>query len=317
MQEEREERHKYKGAARTLLHSNSHSESESSAPSSSSFYRDTELSGSFDNGDPTTTNLYLGNLCPKITEQQLMEIFGKFGPLASIKIMWPRSEEEKSRGRNCGFVAYMSRKDAERALRQLNGRTVLGYEMKLGWGKAVPINSHPIYIPQSLVEYLQPTNSGLPFNAQPPSEEIDEDDLQNYMEDAEAKENVDRVLRNSFVKVVIPTERSQLALIHRVIEFVVREGPLFEAMIMSREIDNPAFRFLFDNKSPNHVYYRWKLFSLLQGDTIMEWRQKEFRMFIGGSVWKPPVINLYGQGMPEELISEEDGGINKGQLSTA
>lgn len=86
------------------------------------------------------------------------------------------------------------------------------------------------------------------------------------------------------------------------IEFVVREGPMFEAMIMRREIDNPIFRcvsnktyqysvvnskffhrFLFENESPAHIYYRWKLFSLLQGDTPTEWRQKEFRMF-GGNV---------------------------------
>ena len=50
-----------------------------------------------------------------------MEIFGRHGPLASIKIMWPRSDEEKARGRNCGFVAFMSRKDGERALRCING----------------------------------------------------------------------------------------------------------------------------------------------------------------------------------------------------
>lgn len=50
-----------------------------------------------------------------------MEIFGRYGPLASIKIMWPRSDEEKARGRNCGFVAFMSRKDGERALRCING----------------------------------------------------------------------------------------------------------------------------------------------------------------------------------------------------
>lgn len=73
--------------------------------------------------------------------------------------------------------------------------------------------------------------------------------------------------------------RPLLALVHRMIEFVVREGPMFEAMIMRREIDNPIFRFLFENESPAHIYYRWKLFSLLQGDTPTEWRQKEFRMF--------------------------------------
>ena len=36
--------------------------------------------------------------------------------------------------------------------------------------------------------------------------------------------------------------RSLLQLIHRVIEFVVREGPMFEAMIMNREMTNPQFR---------------------------------------------------------------------------
>ncbi len=50
-----------------------------------------------------------------------MELFGRFGPLASVKIMWPRSEEERARGRNCGFVAFMNRKDGERALTALQG----------------------------------------------------------------------------------------------------------------------------------------------------------------------------------------------------
>lgn len=63
-------------------------------------------------------------LLRQITEQQLMEIFGKYGPLASIKIMWPRSDEEKARQRNCGFVAFMSRKDGERALKNLNGENM-------------------------------------------------------------------------------------------------------------------------------------------------------------------------------------------------
>lgn len=100
--------------------------------------------GSFDVGDPNTTNIYLGNINPKVlclfvcvdlclrhlyylkmTEQQLMEIFGKYGPLASVKVMWPRTEEEKARNRNCGFVAYMNRKDAERSMRKLNGTYVI------------------------------------------------------------------------------------------------------------------------------------------------------------------------------------------------
>ena len=44
----------------------------------------------------------------------------------------------------------------------------MNFEMKLGWGKAVPIPPHPIYIPPALAELtLLPPPSGLPFNAQP------------------------------------------------------------------------------------------------------------------------------------------------------
>ena len=62
------------------------------------------------------------NFTVKMNEEMLCKLFGQFGPLASVKIMWPRTEEEKARNRNCGFVAYMNRKDGERALNELVGR---------------------------------------------------------------------------------------------------------------------------------------------------------------------------------------------------
>ena len=36
-----------------------------------------------------------------------MEMFGRYGPLASVKIMWPRKEEEATKTHNSGFVAFM------------------------------------------------------------------------------------------------------------------------------------------------------------------------------------------------------------------
>ena len=36
--------------------------------------------------------------------------------------------------------------------------------------------------------------------------------------------------------------RLLLCLIHRMVEYVIREGPLFEAMIMNKEMNNPRFR---------------------------------------------------------------------------
>ena len=68
---------------------------------------------------------FLSSFFIQMTEMQLCEIFGKYGPLASVKVMWPRTEEEKSRGRNCGFVAYMNRKDGERALANLQGLCIV------------------------------------------------------------------------------------------------------------------------------------------------------------------------------------------------
>jgi U2-associated protein SR140 len=45
---------------------------------------------------------------------------------------------------------------------------IMDYEMKLGWGKSVPIPAYPIYIPASLAKMtMPPPPSGLPFNAQP------------------------------------------------------------------------------------------------------------------------------------------------------
>lgn len=119
-----------------------------------------------------------------MNETNIMELFGRYGPLASVKIMYPRTEEEKSRATNCGFVAYMSRKDAERAMNELNGSQLESITVRMNWGRcktnkfisilfivrfsAVHIPPQPVYIPPSLRELiLPPPPSGLPFNAQP------------------------------------------------------------------------------------------------------------------------------------------------------
>eukprot|EP00597_Dinobryon_sp_UTEXLB2267_P015358 CAMPEP_0170126854 /NCGR_PEP_ID=MMETSP0020_2-20130122/20042_1 /TAXON_ID=98059 /ORGANISM="Dinobryon sp., Strain UTEXLB2267" /LENGTH=920 /DNA_ID=CAMNT_0010360101 /DNA_START=2004 /DNA_END=4763 /DNA_ORIENTATION=+ len=105
--------------------------------------------GSFDNGDPNTTNIYIGNLAPTITEEQLLELFGRYGDINSVKVMWPRSEEEKARKRNCGFVSFKRRRDAEDAKLELQDYDVEGYKMILGWGRAVKINAAPFTLPAS------------------------------------------------------------------------------------------------------------------------------------------------------------------------
>jgi U2-associated protein SR140 len=51
---------------------------------------------------------------------------------------------------------------------------------------------------------------------------------------------------------------------------------------------------------------------------VAEWKEKEFRMFEDGSIWRPLPLNFFSQGMPVELIDKEDlPEPNKGQLSVA
>ncbi|XP_036975693.1 U2 snRNP-associated SURP motif-containing protein isoform X3 [Acanthopagrus latus] len=262
---------------------------------------------------PTTTNLYISCISPKMNEEMLCKEFGKYGPLASVKIMWPRTDEERCRTSNRAFVAFMTRKDAERALAALDGKVIMGFEMKLGWGKPARIPPQPLYTPVG-VRATPPPPSGLPFNAQP------RDRFRNDFTKplGMSKGDLDKTLSEAVVKVVIPTERNLLFLIHRMIEFVVREGHVFEAVIMDKEKNNPDYRFLFDNKSQDHVYYRWKLFSILQGESPTEWRSTDFRMFRGGSLWRPPILNNYSHRGEDKAEVEEDAPpeeeVKKGQL---
>jgi len=115
------------------------------------------------------------------------------------------------------------------------------------------------------------------------------------------------VYNRSTIRVVIPQDRQILDRIHKTIEYVLREGPVFEAIIIARENGNPDYKFLYDNYCFEHVYYRWKLFSLLHGDDPYKWKTDEFRMFEGGPIWKPPPLNPFADGMPVELIEKSTG----------
>jgi hypothetical protein len=143
-------------------------------------------------GDAATTNIHVGNLPPSVTgqykmvllpesitfvntEEILTELFKKFGEVGSVKVtsalkmfnhpfmciilqvMWPRTDEERLRKRNSGFVSFMHRSDAENAMVsrlliesplfyhllvqfELEDYELDGYKLMLNWGKAVKFN---------------------------------------------------------------------------------------------------------------------------------------------------------------------------------
>ena len=74
--------------------------------------------------------------------------FAKYGPIASVKIMWPREDEDISRRTQLtGFVAFMTRTSAEQALEEMDGKVLGRHDLKVNWSKAVPLPAKPIWPP--------------------------------------------------------------------------------------------------------------------------------------------------------------------------
>jgi RNA recognition motif-containing protein len=94
-----------------------------------------------------TTNLFVGNLAPTLTEEAIIEVFARFGDLLSLKVMWPRTVEERERNRVSCFVCYRYRRDAEAAMHACSESDpfFVGRRLMVRWGKnMLPDTSEPV-----------------------------------------------------------------------------------------------------------------------------------------------------------------------------
>uniref|UniRef100_A0A5B7A524 Putative U2 snRNP-associated SURP motif-containing protein isoform X1 n=1 Tax=Davidia involucrata TaxID=16924 RepID=A0A5B7A524_DAVIN len=238
--------------------------------------------GSFDDGDPQTTNLYVGNLSPQVDENFLLRTFGRFGPIASVKIMWPRTEEERRRQRNCGFVAFMNRADGQAAKDEMQGVVVYEYELKIGWGKSVSLPSQALPAPppgHMAIRSKEGSTVILSGPSGPPVTSV-------------PSQNSELVLTPNVPDItVVPLEDDHLRhVIDTMALYVLDGGCAFEQAIMERGRGNPLFNFLFELGSKEHTYYVWRLYSFAQGDTLQRWRTEPFIMITGSGRWIPPAL---------------------------
>ncbi|KAL6055984.1 RNA-binding region RNP-1 domain-containing protein [Balamuthia mandrillaris] len=74
------------------------------------------------------TNLFIGDLDPSISNEQLREIFREFGPIYD--------EETFVKNRNYGFVRFRHRRHAEKAKREMDGKVLGSRAIRIGWGEA-------------------------------------------------------------------------------------------------------------------------------------------------------------------------------------
>ncbi|XP_072978580.1 polyadenylate-binding protein RBP47C'-like [Typha angustifolia] len=77
-------------------------------------------------GDSTNTTVFVGGLDPTVSEADLRQAFCQYGDIASVKIPV---------GKQCGFVQFVQRNNAEDALQGLNGTVIGKQTVRLSWGR--------------------------------------------------------------------------------------------------------------------------------------------------------------------------------------
>ncbi|XP_010332871.2 polyadenylate-binding protein 3 isoform X1 [Saimiri boliviensis] len=74
------------------------------------------------------TNVYIKNFGEDMDDERLKDLFGKFGPALSVKVM--KDESGKSKG--FGFVSFERREDAQKAVDEMNGKELSGKQIYVG-----------------------------------------------------------------------------------------------------------------------------------------------------------------------------------------
>ncbi|XP_042047188.1 polyadenylate-binding protein RBP47B'-like [Salvia splendens] len=77
--------------------------------------------------DINNTTVFIGNLDPNVTEEELRQIFLQFGDIVYVKI---------PAAKGCGFVQFAARTSAEESIQRMQG-TVIGQQVvRLSWGRS-------------------------------------------------------------------------------------------------------------------------------------------------------------------------------------
>lgn len=224
--------------------------------------------------------------------------------------MWPRTQEEKNRRRNTGFVCFMHRGDAEEALEACDEADPFnnGRRLMLRWGKSVKKvkregstkssapkrtdrsgavsniqNDGPNSAPSLSATSEKPIKQGVSNNLSARSEQTmsgvkGAPEMKKYDPDTHAA---------TAIRVEKPKDQSRFHFISTIASYVAKD-PELEQRLKDEETGNSVFEFLTpigsnDEFLREKLFYRWRVYSFCQGDTYSIWRTEPVR-FIGERV---------------------------------
>jgi RNA recognition motif-containing protein len=96
--------------------------------------------------DPYNTTVFVGGLSPLISEETLRTFFTPFGEIHYVRVSllrywWDANiavfvQVKVPVGKHCGFVQFVRKADAERAIDKMQGFPIGGSRIRLSWGRS-------------------------------------------------------------------------------------------------------------------------------------------------------------------------------------
>lgn len=77
--------------------------------------------------DANNTTIFVGNLDPNVSEEELRQMFLQLGEILNVKI---------PAGKGCGFVEFRARASAEEAIQRMQGATIGQQVVRISWGRS-------------------------------------------------------------------------------------------------------------------------------------------------------------------------------------
>ena len=224
-----------------------------------------------------SSNVRIANLPVDVSDADLARAFERYGPIASVKIWRPGKESRETA--NSGYVCFMSRTSAERAVEEMHDALLFGNTVNVDISMAMRIPQHAIW-PTTL-----DANEAAELLTRAPAEALG-DIPWSVAPTATSDASV-----GADVIVQIPDDEDLKRRIDITAAYVAEDGEIFERALKAREAANEEYQFLFDESSQAHAYYAWRVFAFAQSDGLETWRTEPFVMIRDGARWIPPPLD--------------------------
>jgi len=159
---------------------------------------------------------------------------------------------------------------------------------------SLPKTNHVIDAYPSPTKFHTPETPSIPLESQlAPNVELAQDKMVEPLPSQIPHQTSEPSLPVQY-KVKIPDEILTKNIIDTLSSVVVqlRAGIQLELMLKVRQQGNPLFSFLSEPLSDLGLYYHWRVYSLLNNDTLLKWRTEPFQIILNGPIWFPPPLPI-------------------------